>query len=62
MAKKTRPQLPSEDKQQVAAFRKAARETGADLVPEYDFQEALRRITKAKPSAHLKAREKSPKT
>jgi hypothetical protein len=37
------------DKQQVAAFRKAARELGADATDER-FKDVLRTVAKAKPS------------
>ena len=38
-----------DDKEQAAAFRKAARELGAEATDE-QFQGALRKIAKAKPS------------
>ena len=39
-----------DQKAQVAGFRKAARELGADKSSEADFQDALRKVAKAKPS------------
>lgn len=47
MTKKSNVQLDRESKQQVAAFRKAARELGADESKER-FQDALRKIAKQK--------------
>jgi hypothetical protein len=46
------------DKQQVAAFRKAARELGCDS-DEGQFQDALRTIAKAKPSPEKDKRKAS---
>jgi hypothetical protein len=50
---KTPTQLSRENKQQVAAFRKAARELGCDENEER-FKEALRTVAKAKPQPQLK--------
>jgi isopentenyldiphosphate isomerase len=49
MSGKSQTQHPRENKQQVAAFRKAARELGCES-DEKQFQDALRTIAKAKPS------------
>jgi hypothetical protein len=48
MAKKTHTQPTDENKQQLAAFRKAARELGADESEER-FKETLRTLAKAQP-------------
>jgi hypothetical protein len=50
IASKAPAQRAREKKQQVAAFRKAAREAGCDDNEER-FQDALRTVAKAKPSA-----------
>ena len=42
--------ITGDDKSQVEAFRKAARETGADEASEDQFKDALRMIAKAKPA------------
>jgi hypothetical protein len=47
----------SGDKSQTAAFRKAARELGCDENEER-FQDALRKITKAKPQPQAKKSER----
>jgi len=49
MAQKTQTQQSRESKQQVATFRKAARELGLDESEER-FQATLRTLAKAKPS------------
>jgi hypothetical protein len=49
MSKKTKTQPKPED--QVKTFRKAARELGADESEER-FQDALRKVAKAKPQPH----------
>jgi hypothetical protein len=50
----TRPKKPvPDDKSQLAAFKKAARELGSDNSEER-FQEALRTVAKAKPSDRAK--------
>jgi hypothetical protein len=54
MPKKTKPS----DKDQTAAFRKAARELGADQSDER-FKDALRNIAKAKPIEKRKDRRAS---
>lgn len=44
----------SDVKEQIKAFRKAAREVGADEASEEQFQDALRTVAKAKPSEKVK--------
>jgi hypothetical protein len=46
-------------KEQAAAFRKAAREVGADKASEADFQDALRKVAKAKPEPAKKPTQRS---
>jgi hypothetical protein len=59
MTKKTPAQLSSENKQQLAAFRKAARELGADESEER-FKDTLRTLARNKPKpAQSKPRPKS---
>jgi hypothetical protein len=53
MTAKTKTQLQEENKEQIAAFRKAARQLGCEP-DERRFQDALRRVAKAKPSAEKK--------
>ena len=54
IASKAPAQRGRENKQQVAAFRKAAREAGCDDNEER-FQDALRTVAKAKPSVEKQA-------
>jgi len=49
-----------DDRKQAAAFRKAAREIGADDNEER-FQEALRTVAKAKPSPEKRKRKRAQK-
>ena len=49
MTKHPNTRTPPENKQQVAAFRKAARQLGCEP-DEKRFQDALRTVAKAKPS------------
>ena len=53
MTKKTDAQPMGENKQQLAAFRKAAKELGADE-SEDQFKETLRTLAKAKPQLQAK--------
>ncbi|HEX4053154.1 MAG TPA: hypothetical protein VHX86_02710 [Tepidisphaeraceae bacterium] len=55
MIQKTQAQQSRESKQQLATFRKAARELGADESKE-GFQDVLRKLAKAKPSPEKKAK------
>jgi hypothetical protein len=57
MTPKTKTQLKEENKQQVAAFRKAARELSCDQSEER-LQEALRTVAKAKPRPQSTKNEK----
>jgi hypothetical protein len=61
MAKKAQTQPSSENKHQLAAFRKAAREVGADDNEER-FKEALRKVAKHKPQAEKKSNVTKAKT
>jgi hypothetical protein len=56
IASKAPAQRARENKQQVAAFRKAAREAGCDD-NEKRFQDALRTVAKNKPQSQSKKRE-----
>lgn len=55
-----KPNTNQKDQKQVEAFRKAARELGCDE-DEGRFQEALRQIAKAKPSASKSASQRKQK-
>jgi hypothetical protein len=53
----TTPKTEKKPNSQLAAFRKVARETGADEASEEQFQDALRTIAKAKPQPQDKKRD-----
>jgi hypothetical protein len=54
MKNSNRPKTRPDDRKQAAAFRKAARELGAEATDE-QFQGALRKIAKHKPETRPKA-------
>ena len=53
MKSQSQPKKQTKDADQLKAFRKAARERGADLT-DGQFQDALRKIAKAKPQQQAK--------